>query len=130
MSRWVTQVAAIVLFAFLLFVGWDFSQRITLMVRRDQVEQGLDRQITKAQATHTALESQKQLVNTDQFVEDKVRRDEHYVRDGESVVMTQVTPAAPASGSPSDTAPGAPSPASSAPQSNWWQDLLDFLFGP
>ncbi len=128
MSRLVTQVAAVVVFAFLLFVGWDFSQRLTLMVRRDQMEQSLDQRIAQAQATHSALEAQKQFVNTDQFVEDKVRRDEHYVRDGESVVMTQVTPAAPASG----TAPGAPAPdsAPSAPQSNWWQDLLDFLFGP
>ncbi len=128
MSRLVTQVAAIVIFAFLLFVAWDFSQRVTLMVRRDQMEQTLDRQIAQAQATHTALESQSKLVNTDQFVEDKVRREEHYVRDGESVVATSVTPAPSA-------APAAPVPvpAPSAPQrdwSTWWQDLLDFLFGP
>lgn len=128
MSRLVTQVAAIVVFAFLLFVGWDFSQRITLMVRRDQMEQSLDRRLAQAQATHSALDAKKLFVNTDQFVEDKVRREEHYVRDGESVVMTQVTPAAPASG----TAAGASTPVSapSAPQNNWWQDLLDFLFGP
>ncbi len=128
MSRLVTQIATVVVFAFLLFAVWDFSQRLTLMVRRDQMEQSLDAQVAEAQATHTALEAQKQFVTTDQFVEGKVRRDEHYVRDGESVVMTSVTPAAPAA-----AAAPAPVSAPSGPQrdwSTWWQDLLDFLFGP
>ncbi len=128
MSRLVTQIATVVVFAFLLFVVWDFSQRLALMVRRDQIEQSLDGQIAEAQATHTALETQKQVVDTNQFVEDTVRREEHYVRDGESVVVTSVTPAP----SAVPAAP-APVPASSVPQrdwSTWWQDLLDFLFGP
>lgn len=124
MSRMTLQVVAIVGFAFLLFVGWDFSQRITLMVRRQQLEQEYDQRIAHAQATHSALEALKQAVQTDQYVEDKARRDYHYVRPGENLVIPQITPAAPAPNV------ALPSPVTAAPRTNWWQDLLDFLFGP
>ncbi len=121
-SRVSFQIFAIIVFALIVFIGWDFSQRVTVMARRQQMEQALDREIIQAQATHTALEEKKKFVQTDQYVEDKVRKDEHYVRDGESIVQFQVTPAA-------TPMPSAPS-STPAPQTNPWQDLLDFLFGP
>ena len=128
MSRISIQIVGIVIIAVLLFIGWDFSQRITLTLRLRQTEQDLDQRIAQAQATRTALQEQKKRALTDAFVEDWVRRKMHYIRDGETLVIPQVTPA--------PTAPPAALPAqgdgnpSDAPPSTWWQELLEFLFGP
>src|SRR5512138_2173291 len=93
MSRISIQIVGIVVFAVLLFIGWDFSQRITLTLRLRQTEQDLDQRIAQAQATRTALQEQKKRALTDAFVEDWVRRKMHYIRDGETLVIPQVTPA-------------------------------------
>lgn len=128
MSRISIQIVGIILFAFLLFISWDFGQRIMLSMRVRQNEQELDQQIAQAEATRAALQEQKKRAMTDAFVEDWVRRKQHYVRDGEILVIPQITPAP----SPSPVAIPAPSDGNTgdAPQSNWWQDLLEFLFGP
>lgn len=111
----------VIAIALLLFVGWDLGQRLMLTVRLMQAEQSFDQQIPRAEATHTALVEQKQLVQTDSFIEDKLRRERHYVRDGETLVIMQVTPVA-----PKNTAPSAPSSSSA----NWLLDFFQSLFGP
>ena len=128
MSRISIQVVGIIVLVLLLFIGWDFSQRLTLTARLRQNEQELDQRLAQAQATRTALQEQKNRALTDAFVEDWVRRKMHYVRDGETLVIPQITPA--------PTPPPAAIPArgdgnpSDAPSSNWWQELIEFLFGP
>lgn len=111
----------VIAIALILFVGWDLAQRMMLTVRLMQAEQSFDQQMVRAEATHTALVEQKRLVQTDAYIEDKLRRERHYVRDGETLVIMQVTPVAPKS-----TTPSSP-PASSA---NWLLDFFQSLFGP
>jgi cell division protein FtsB len=111
----------VVIIALVLFIGWDLTQRTMLTVRLMQAEQTFDQQIARAEATHTALVEQKKLVQTDAYIEDKLRREQHYVRDGETLVIMQVTPVAPKSTTPP------PPPSSSA---NWILDFLQSLFGP
>lgn len=122
MPRVSFQVFGIVAFALILFVGWDFTQRIMLTVRLNQTEQTYDQQLTQAEATHAALIDEKKRVQTDAYIEDKVRREKHYVRDGEILVIPQIT-LAPAANAATPT----PTP---APPGNAWQDLLDLIFGP
>ncbi len=122
MSRPLTQVLAFLAIAFVVLVIWNFSQRVTLTLSQQQAEQSLDQQIAQAQATRDALENVKKNVQTDTFVEEQARG-QHYVRDGENVVIPQKTPAAPAPASP----PPAPPP---APERTWWEILIQFLFGP
>jgi cell division protein FtsB len=128
MSRISIQVVGIIVLVLLLFIGWDFSQRLTLMARLRQNEQELDQRLAQAQATRTALQEQKNRALTDAFVEDWVRRKMHYIRDGETLVIPQITPA-PIPPSAALPAQGDGNP-SDAPPSNWWQELIEFLFGP
>lgn len=107
--------------ALLLFVGWDFAQRLMLTVRLRQAEEMYDRQIVSAQTTRTALIDQKNLAQTDAFIEAKVRREKHYVRDGETLVIVQATPVAPRPPAPL-TVP--------APSDNWLQTLFNVFFAP
>jgi hypothetical protein len=123
MSRVTFQILAIVTFAILLFIGWDFSQRITLMARRQQAEQDLDQRTAQAQATQTALKEVKQRVQSDDYIEWYVRTHWHYLRDNESLVVPQITPA-PASASNSAA------PVFAVPQTNWFQEFWQFLVGP
>jgi hypothetical protein len=113
------QVLGILAFTLALFIVWDFSQRVVTTLRLAQSEQELDQRVAQAQATRTALIEQKKRVQTNAFAEDYVRRNWHWARDGETVVIPQVTPATPKSAT-STTPP---------PQTTWWQDLLEFLFG-
>ena len=122
MSRMSFQVAAIIIFAATLFFIWDFSQRIVTNARIAQNEKQLEVQVARAEATHSALLARRQYVQSDAFIEDKVRTDWRWARENDTVVVTQKTPA--------------PTPPPSAPQPTplplkpWWQDVLDFLFGP
>ena len=120
MARLLLQVAGVIGLALFLFLAWDFGQRVMLTIRLKQLETSVDAQVAAAQATHDALTDLKKRATTDAFIEDKVRREKHYVRDGETIILTQVTPAAPADAAVSST---------SAP-SSWWQDLWNLLFGP
>ncbi len=120
MTRLLLQVAGVIALALFLFFIWDFGQRVMLTVRLKQLETNVDKQVAQAQATHDALTDLKARAQTDAFIEDKVRREKHYVRDGETIVLTQITPAAPADGGANAT----PTP------NPWWQDLWNLLFGP
>ena len=122
MSRVTFQIAAIVFFTFTLFFVWDFSQRVLTYVRLGQAEQRFEIQVAHAEATHAALADIKKNVQTDAFVEDKVRRDWRWARDGDRVVIPQITPAPTAAPNVTQPAPIAGKP--------WWEDWFDFLFGP
>src|SRR5574337_94516 len=112
MSRLSVQVLSIVLFTFTLFIVWDFSQRIITSLRLSQVEQQLEQQVAQAQATQTALVEKKRLVQSPQYVETYVRSRWHWARAGETVVIPQITLAAP---------PLVKTPALSPPPPNpWW----------
>lgn len=122
MSRVSFQVAAIIIFAATLFFIWDFSQRIVTNARIAQNEKRLERQVAQAEATHSALVERKQYVQSDAFVEEKVRTDWRWAREGDTVVIAQKTLAP-------TPVPSAPQP-TPIPEKPWWQDVLDFLFGP
>ncbi len=114
------QVLAIVLFAFTLYFVWDFSQRVVTSVRLTQSEHALEQQVASAQATQTALFDKKKQVQSPQYVETVVRG-WHWAKEGESVVITEITPAP----TPAPITP-APTP---APEIPWWQQIFNFLFG-
>jgi len=123
MSRLPIQVFAILVFALTLFFLWDFSQRVVTNIHLAQTEQDLESKVAQAQATNAALMAEKTRVASPDYAEQVARSKWHWVRDGETLVVTQVTPAAPTP---------APSILSStpAPEIPWWQQLFDFLFGP
>ena len=87
-----------------------------MTLRLRQTEQDLDQRIAQAQATRTALQVQKNRALTDAFVEDWVRRKMHYIRDGETLVIPQITPApTPPSAAVPAQGDGNPSVATSCP---------------
>ncbi len=117
------QILAILVFACLLLVGWNFSQRITMTLAQQQMEQSLDQQLAQAEATRQALQERKAFVQTDGFVEEQARG-WHYVKDGETAVFPQKTPAAPAPASPAVPAP------TPTPEPTWWDTIFNFFIGP
>ena len=120
MPRGSIQLVLIVVFAFTLYFVWDFSQRVVTSVRLTQSEQSAELNVAHAQATQTALVEKKTQVESDTYVESVVRK-WHWAKDGETVVITQITPAP----TPVVSAP----PSTPAPQAPWWQQILNFLFG-
>jgi len=117
MSRLPNQMFILVVFALTLFFIFDFSQRL------DQTKIQLERQVTQAQATRDALAAKRTHVSSPEYVESFVRTQWHWVRDGETLVLTQITPAA--------APPASPVPAPTPmPEIPWWQNLFEFLFGP
>lgn len=123
MSRLPVQVLAIIAFALTLFFIFDFSQRIITNIRLAETEKQLEQQVAQAQATRDALAAQRDRVSSPAFAESEARTRWHWVRDGETLVLTQVTPAV--------APPAAPTPTPRPePEIPWWQTLIDFLFGP
>jgi hypothetical protein len=122
MSRVSFQVVAIIIFAATLFFLWDFSQRVVTNVRLAQTERQLEQQVAQEQAKNTALRELKQRAQTDAYAEDFVRRNWHWARPEDNVVIPQITPVP----TPMVSAP-VPTP---PPAKAWWQDWFDFLFGP
>lgn len=123
MSRLPNQVLTIVVSALMLFFIFDFSQRILVNIRLDQTKNQLERQVAQAQATRDALANKRALVSSPAYAESYARTQWHWVRDGETLVLTQVTPVA--------APPALPVPAPTAvPEIPWWQKLIEFLFGP
>ncbi|MEW5720378.1 MAG: hypothetical protein AB1817_17265 [Chloroflexota bacterium] len=122
MSRVSFQVLAILIFTATLFFLWDFSQRVVTNVRLAQAEQQLEQRVAQEQAKNAALRELKRRAQTDAYAEEYVRRNWHWARSEDTVVIPQITPAPP----PVASAP-APTP---PPAKAWWQDWLDFLFGP
>ncbi len=123
MSRLPNQVFLIVVFALTLFFIFDFSQRMLVNIRLEQTAQQLERQVAQAQATRDALANKRTLVSSPEYAESYARTRWHWVRDGETLVLTQVTPIA--------APPASPVPAPTPiPEIPWWQKLSEFLFGP
>jgi hypothetical protein len=120
MRRSSMQLIVIVVFAFTLYFIWDFGQRVVTSIRLTQSEQAVEQDVAQAQATQTALVEKKKQVQSDIYVESVVRK-WHWAKDGETIVVTQITPAP----TPVVTAPQF----SPAPEAPWWQQILNFLFG-
>jgi hypothetical protein len=129
MSRLPLQILGIVAFTVILFIGWDFGQRVMMTMRSQQMEQALDRDIAHAEATRTALLAQKQYAQTDAFVEDRARAN-NYVREGEILVHPLITPSAPLSAANASSSMPTPTPDTVERVSGFFQNLLEFLFGP
>ena len=122
MSRVSFQMVVILIFAATLFFVWDFSQRVVTNVRLAQTEKHLELQVAQAEAQNAALRELKQRAQTDAYAEDIARRNWHWARLEDNVVIPQITPApTPIGNAPVPTPP---------PTKAWWQDWLDFLFGP
>jgi len=122
MPRLSIQGVVILVFALTLFFVWDFSQRVVTNIRLAQVERQLELQVAEAQAKNSALRAQKTRVASPDFAEAEARAKWRWVRDNETLVIPQITPAAP----PPVSAP----PATPVPETPWWKNLLEFLFGP
>jgi cell division protein FtsB len=120
MSRVPFQVLAILVFALTLFFVLDLSQRVVTNMRLAQTEQQLEQQVASAQATRDALAAKKARVSSPDFAESEARTKWYWIRDGETLVVTRVTPAP-------TPAPSTPAP---KPATAWWQSLIEFLFGP
>jgi hypothetical protein len=121
MSRVSVQLLAILAFTFVLFVAWDFSQRVVMTFRLNQAEQELDQRLAEAEAARAQLRLRRQYVQTDQFVEEEIRR-RRWARDGETIMIPLITPPPP----PPLVVP-TPVPTPGPPA---WDELYDFLFGP
>lgn len=122
MSRISFQVVAILIFVAALFFLWNFSQRVVTNVRLAQEEQQLEQSAAQEEAKNTALRDLKQRAQTDAYAEDFVRRNWHWALPNDNVVIPQITPApTPVVNAPAQTP---------LPTKGWWQDWLDFLFGP
>jgi hypothetical protein len=121
MSRVSVQILAILAFTFLLFIAWDFSQRVMLTFRLTTVEQELDRRTAEAEAVRDLLRQRRQYVQSDLFIEEEIRR-RHWLRDGETLMIPLITPPPPAP----VTSP-TPTPSAGPPI---WEDWVNFLFGP
>jgi len=122
MSRVPVQALAILAFALTLFFIWDFSQRIITNIRLGETQAQLEVDVASAQATRDALAAKKVRVASPEFAEVEARTKWHWVRDGETLVLTQVTPAP-------TPMPSAPTP-TPTPEIPWWQQLIEFFFGP
>lgn len=122
MPRVSFQIVLILCAALVVFFVWNFSQRVVTNIQLAQAEKQSEGEVAQAQATNVVLRAQKTRVASPAYAEEFVRKEWHWVRDGETLVMPQVTPAAPA---PVNVAPIAPTP-----ETPWWQNLFDFLFGP
>jgi hypothetical protein len=120
MRRVPVQFAIIVVVAFGIYFVWDFGQRVVTSIRLTEYEQQLDGQLQQAQATQTALIEKKDLAQSDTYVE-QVARGWRWAKDGDTIVVTQITPAP----TPAVSAPE-PTPTPEAPL---WQQILNFLFG-
>jgi len=116
------QVIAILIFVAILFFLWDFSQRVVTNVRLAQTEKQLELRVAQEEAKNAALRELKQRAQTDAYAEDFARRNWHWAKPEDIVVIPQITPVP----TPMVSAP-APPPLPAKP---WWQDWLDFLFGP
>lgn len=123
MSRVPVQAFALFAFALILFFVWDLSQRLVINARLTQTEQQLEGKVASAKATRDALAARKAYVASPEFAEAEARRKWNWIRDGETLVVTQVTPAP----TPPPSAPVAPTP---KPEPPWWQSWIDLLFGP
>ena len=123
MSRMPIQFFAIPILALSIFFVWDLGQRLVTNARIDQAEKSYQVKVANAQATQAALIAEKTRVASPDYAEEIARSKWHWVRDGETLAVTQVTPVAPTPAPASQ--PSAPQPATT-----WWQDLVDFLFGP
>ncbi len=121
MPRVSVQLLAILAFTIILFIAWDFSQRVMLTFRLNQAEEELDQRLTEAQAVRDQLRQRRQYVQTDQFVEEEIRR-RHWARDGETIMIPLITPPPP----PPVVVP-TPVPTPGPPV---WDELYNFLFGP
>lgn len=122
MSRISFQVVAILIFAATLFFLWDFSQRVVTNVRLAQTEKLSEQRVAQEESKNTALREQKQRVQTDAFADWYARHYWRWALPGDHLVVPQTTPAP----TPNVNAP-VPTP---PPAKAWWQDWLDFLFGP
>ncbi len=123
MSRVPLQVITLFAFALTLFFIWDLSQRIVTNIRLTQTEQQLERQVANAKATRDALVARKAYVASPEFAEAEARTKWHWIRDGETLVITRVTPTP----TPPLSAPVAPTP---KPETPWWQSWIDLFLGP
>ena len=122
MSRVSFQVVAIIIFAAAAFFLWDLSQRVVTNVRLAQTERQLELQVAQAEARNAALRALKQRAQTDGYAEEMARRNRHWARPEDNVVIPQITPV---------PTPIVPAPAPTPPPAKaWWQEWLDFLFGP
>ena len=123
MSRLLIQFLAIPILALTFFFVWDFSQRVVTNVRIDQAEKEYEIKVAQAEVIRTALIAEKTRVASPAYAEEVARSKWRWARDGEMVVIPQVTPVAPTP----VPVPQIPIP---KPASSWWQELVDFLFGP
>ena len=123
MSRLPIQFLAIPILALTFFFVWDFSQRVVTNVRIDQAEKEYEIKVAQAEVIRTALIAEKTRVASPAYAEEVARSKWRWARDGEMVVIPQVTPVAP-------TPVPVPQISIPKPASSWWQELVDFLFGP
>ena len=82
----------------------------------------MEQALARAKAKQAALIDLKRRVQSPEFVEDYVRRNWNWVREGDTLIKPQITPAP----TPIISAPPPPPP----PEPPWWQQVFDFLFGP
>jgi hypothetical protein len=123
MPRSWIQIFAIIVFALVIFVVWDFSQRMVTSVRLSQAEQALEIQVAQEQATKTTLLDKRKQVQSDAYVELYVRSKWHWVKDGDKIAIPQITPA------PAPILPAMPVP-TPTPEPSTLQRVWNFLFGP
>ncbi|MBI5302077.1 MAG: hypothetical protein HY868_08070 [Chloroflexi bacterium] len=120
MARFPFQLLVVIAITLGVFFAWDLSQRIISGARLNDVQTQAEVQRAHAQATQVALVALKTRIATNEFVEDKARREWGWSRDGETVVQAIVTPAP----TPTPTPPPFPTP---TPEPSLLETILRFL---
>lgn len=120
----VSQFLVILFVAVVLILVWDFGRRIIETVRLIQAAQQAERELREAERINAQLIQLKQDILTDAWVERKARSDLHYAKENETLFVPIATrPIAPPTPPPLAIAPPAPA-------RPFWQDWLEWLFGP
>lgn len=120
MNRFPFQLLLVVAITLGVFFAWDLSQRIISGARLNEVQTQAEKQNAQAKATQVALIALKTRVASNEFVEDKARRDWGWTREGETIVQAVVTPAP----TPTPTPPPTPAP---TPEPSFFEMILRFL---
>ncbi len=120
MSRFPFQLILVAAITLGLFFAWDLSQRIISGARLNDVQTQAEKQNAQVKATQVALIALKTRVASNDFIEDKARREWGWTREGENIVQAVVTPAP----TPTPTPPATPTP---APEPSLLETILRFL---
>jgi hypothetical protein len=117
------QFLAIIAVAVVIFIAWDFGQRVLQTMRLAELDAQAGQELHAQEKIHADLQKLKDYVGTDAYVEQYAREKWHWQGSNETLFVPIATPV------PTPTPVPTVVPPTPAPKS-FWQDLLDKIYGP